>query len=73
MSRVTLIQHINIQISNRRCQTRPDELLEVGVLRQGEGETDAGPQTLTVEGVCKVVVVEEGLHLGIGGGQPEFA
>ena len=41
--------------------------------RQGEGETDTGAQTMSVEGRCKIVVVQAGLHLRITSRQPEFA
>src|SRR5215475_12802692 len=55
------------QISRSRLQKRPNELFEVVMLRQGEGETDTSAQTLPVKGVSEVVVVQAWLDLWIRG------
>ena len=43
------------QIDSRWLQQWPDEISKVVVRRQGEGETDAGAQTLPIEGISKIV------------------
>src|SRR5439155_13275275 len=60
------------QIGSSRLQKWTDNLFEVVVLRQGESETDSSTQTLPVEGVGKVIVVQARLGLRGRGEQPEF-
>src|SRR5262245_11938102 len=60
------------QIAISWFKPRSDDLLEAVVLGQCEGKPHARAQTLPIEGVCQVVIVQKGLSLWITGCQPEF-
>jgi hypothetical protein len=65
-------RRIRGHIDSSRLQQWADELFEVVVLCQGEGETDTSAQTLPIKEVGQVVVVQARLGLWIRGEQPEF-
>src|SRR5262249_42475274 len=64
---------IRDQVSIAWCDTFDDEVSESRICAQSDGQADGFAHALAIKGIREVVVVQEGLYIGIRGGEPQLA